>query len=79
MLWRDGFSPSGIPRPGFIRWCPANYMWAFMVAFPFAFCDKKYWFLPKRDVPFECFDPIGAEKGGWRARWKISSHENFQC
>lgn len=33
-------------------------MWAFIVAFPFAFCDKKYWFIPKRDVPFECFDPM---------------------
>lgn len=57
-LWPDGLSPGGLPRPGFIRWCPENYMWAFIIAFPFAFCDKKYWFLPRRDVPFECFDPI---------------------
>lgn len=57
-LWPAGLSIAGIPKPGFIEYMPEAYIWAFIMAFPFAFCKKKYWFIDRRDMPFDCFDPI---------------------
>lgn len=56
-LFKSGLTLAGRHLPGFDQWCTPNFYWVFTRAFPFALCDEKYWYRPKRDLPWEAFEP----------------------
>lgn len=56
-LWSRGSSGGRHDYPDFGRYMPVNYFKAFQSAAPYAWCDKKCWFIDKRDKPWDVFMP----------------------
>ena len=57
-LWKAGQSGGRQQYPDFGKYVPENTMRAFIAAFPFMWVDEKYWFVEKRDMPWEMFMPV---------------------
>ena len=57
-LWKRGESVGLKDFPNFAQYLPVNYFRCFNIAFPFLWADKKYWYMPKRDIPWDMFDPF---------------------
>ena len=60
-LWKRGLSKGRRAYPDFGRYMPINYFKAFMAAAPYCWCDEKYWYIDKRDRPWDIFLPIVTE------------------
>ena len=56
-LWKAGSSGGRRNYPDFGQYIPANVMRAFLSAFPYMWSEEKYWFVDKRDVPWDMFLP----------------------
>ena len=56
-LWKAGSSGGRRDYPDFGQYIPANVMRAFLSAFPYMWSEEKYWFVDKRDIPWDMFLP----------------------
>ena len=56
-LWKRGKSNGRREYPNFGQYMSINYFKCFMAGAPYLFCEEKYWFLDKRDRPWEIFLP----------------------
>jgi len=54
-LRKDGQGKGQHAHPNFGRCVPKNYFNAFLAAAPFAFANKKWWYVDKRDRDWEIF------------------------
>ena len=60
-LWKRGESVGLKDFPNFAQYLPVNYFRCFTTAFPFLWADKKYWYMPKHDIPWDMFEPFVGE------------------
>jgi len=60
-LWQRGKSDGWKDYSNFGRFLPKAYMQVFMSGFPFVFCDKKYWGINKRELPWDVIMPFVEE------------------
>ena len=56
-LWRRGKSNGRRYYPNFGKYIGKNYFKAFICAAPYCFCEKRFWFVDKRDKPWDIFLP----------------------
>ena len=56
-LWKRGRSNGRRDYPNFGRYMSKNTFKAFQSAAPYCFCDKKFWYVDKRDRPWDIFLP----------------------
>ena len=57
-MWKAGNSGGRHCYPDFGKYVSGNTMRAFMAAFPFMWVEEKYWFVEKRDMPWDMFMPV---------------------
>ena len=55
--WKSGSSGGRKSYPDFGQYININEMRAFNCAFPYLYADRKYWYMPKRDIPWDMFMP----------------------
>ena len=56
-LWKRGRSNGRRDYPNFGQYMSKNTFKVFQSAAPYCFCDKKYWYVDKRDRPWDIFLP----------------------
>ena len=56
-LWRRGKSNGRRCYPNFGKHVGKNYFKAFLCAAPYCFAEKRFWFVDKRDKPWDIFLP----------------------
>jgi hypothetical protein len=56
-LWKRGPSGGRHDYPNFGQYMPINYFKAFEAAAPYCWCEKKCWYVDKRDRPWDIFLP----------------------
>ena len=61
MLWKSGPGFGLKEYPNYAQFIPKKYFKCFVCAFPFMWADKKYWFMPRNDLPWDVFDGFLSE------------------
>ena len=56
-LWKNGQGNGRKDLPNFGKYVPRDAFKAFCSAAPYAFCNRKYWYIDKRDRPWDIFLP----------------------
>jgi len=56
-LWKKGKSSGRHMHADFGRYIPKNYFKAFQAAAPFCWCEEKYWYSARDDLPWDVFMP----------------------
>ena len=56
-LWKNGQGNGRKELPNFGKYVPRDAFKAFCSAAPYAFCNRKYWYIDKRDRPWDIFMP----------------------
>lgn len=57
-LFRRGQSDGYKDFPDYGQHLPINYMKAFICGLPFLWAEKKYWYMPARDLPWDLIFPF---------------------
>ena len=57
--------------PDFGIYMLTNYFKVFMAAAPYCWCDEKYWYIDKRDRPWDIFLPIVPELNNKREAYLL--------
>ena len=57
-LWKRGDSKGWKTHANFGQFIPKGYFKAFMTAFPYLWADKKYWYRPLKDMPWDLILPF---------------------
>jgi hypothetical protein len=67
-LWKHGPSGGRHDYPDFGKYMAINRFKAFQAAAPYCWCDKKHWFVDKRDRSWEIFRPCLEKMNSRRAK-----------
>ena len=65
-LWKRGRSDGYKDYPNFGQHIPLDYFKAFLHGFPYLWSDEKYWYVNKKDLPFDFIQPFIDEYCGMR-------------
>ena len=57
-LWRTGESDGLKQYPNYGQYIPKNWFKAFQHAFPYVWAHMKYWYMDRKDVPWDMFAPF---------------------
>ena len=66
-LWKRGPSGGRHDYPDFGKYMPINHFKAFQSAAPYCWCEKKYWYIDKRDRTWDIFRPCLEKMNNRRA------------
>ena len=67
-LWKRGKSTGRHDYPNFGQFMPINYFKAFVAAAAYCWADRKFWYIDKRDRPWDIFLPCLKEYNERRKR-----------
>ena len=57
-LWKQGNSKGWKQYANFGQFLPQHYFRSFISAFPYLWSDKKYWYKPLNDMPWDVILPF---------------------
>lgn len=65
-LWKQGESDSYKDYPNYGQHIPIDYFKVFLHGFPYLWANRKYWDVPKKDLPFDFLVPFVDQYKGLR-------------
>ncbi len=67
-LWKRGPSGGRHDYPDFGKYMPINHFKVFQAAAPYCWCEKKHWYVEKRDRSWEIFGPCLQQMNSRRSK-----------